>query len=61
MKKISGILIVILLLYSQITAQDLGSGIVEEERQLQKVRINFWHFWSDPVRKQKNIFFNCRV
>ena len=53
MKKILFILTIILCICSQIIAQDLGSGLVEEEKQLQKVRINFWHFWSDPVRKQK--------
>lgn len=33
-------------------SQDLGSGIIEEDTQRQKIKLNFWHFWSDPVRKQ---------
>jgi multiple sugar transport system substrate-binding protein len=53
MKKILIVLTTILCICCQIIAQDLGSGLVEEEQQMKKIKLSFWHFWSDPVRKQK--------
>ena len=54
MKKILFVLITSILFFcNQLVGQDFAGGIVEEDKQLEKIRINFWHFWSDPVRKQK--------